>query len=128
VQEQRYALQRRTGSEVDDAAAAGGAHVRRAGAAAKENAERVDVHHLAPLGGADLLERPQLEAAEDRCIVDQHVDAAESLHRLDAIRATWSSAETSVSMPSVLAPVAWRSPGRLVVFLRSATTIDAPSC
>ena len=47
----------------------------------------------------------------------------------EAMRATWSSAETSVSMPRVFEPVAFAiSAAAWSNFCRSATTTEAPSC
>ena len=81
VQEQGHALERGAGGEVDDAAVAAGAHMRRAGAAAQEHAERIDVHDPAPFSSIDFFKFLQHQGAEERRVVDQDVDAPESLHR-----------------------------------------------
>src|SRR5438874_1825712 len=74
MQEERHAFQRRTRGEIDDAAITALPHVRHAGAAAEENAERVDLHHLAPFGRRNLLEWAQRNGAEEGGIVDQDVE------------------------------------------------------
>jgi hypothetical protein len=67
------------------------------------DAHDVHIHHLAPFRDRDLLERLELERAEDRRVVHQDVDPGRRPSSFSAaIRPASPSAATSTCRPSVL--------------------------
>ena len=124
VQEEGHALQGRAGGEVDDAAAARRAHVRHARAAAQEDAQRVHVHHLAPFGGVDLLERPDVTVLKNAALLTRMSMRPKAFTVSAAMRAT-SLLDGDVDLHAERASrrSPWRSRRpRRSQFRRSATT------